>query len=156
MDFEQLHSLLQAERDAVRRLSRCLQQEHQALAELDGPALETVTRSKQQILQDMEQQAGERTRLATTAGYGSDTMEAFIASRDRQGQLAACWHELLEELRACQQQNRINGSVIELGRERLHATLGLLRGQASAPRATLYQANGRTPTSLDHRALGTA
>src|SRR5690606_20378476 len=114
----------------------CLQQEHQALAELDSPTLEAVTLSKQQILQAIEQWAGERARLATTAGFDSDAMEAFIASRDRQGQLAACWHELLEALRACQQQNRINGSVIELGRERLHAALGLLRGQASAPRAT--------------------
>ncbi len=156
MDFQQVHTLLQAELDSVRQLATCLEQEQQALATLDGPALEAVAASKQQLLLRMEQQAGERTRLATEAGYGADTMEAFMAAADRQDQLTACWRELLEALRTCQHQNRVNGGVIVLGREQLQTALGLLRGQQTGPRSTTYQANGRTPTSLDHRALGTA
>lgn len=156
MDFQQVHTLLQAELDSVRQLATCLEQEQQALATLDGPALEAVAASKQQLLLRMEQQAGERTRLATEAGYGTDSMEAFMAASDRQGQLTACWAELLEALRTCQHQNRVNGGVIVLGREQLQTALGLLRGQQTGPRSTTYQANGRTPTPLDHRALGTA
>jgi flagellar biosynthesis protein FlgN len=156
MDFQQLHTLLQAERDAVGELADCLEQERQALAELDGPNLETLAAAKQRLLLQMEQLAGERIRLATAAGHDSEHMEAFLASADQDGQLIACWRELLETLRACQHQNRVNGSVIVLGQERLQTALGLLRGQASGPRSTTYQANGRTPTPLDPRALGTA
>lgn len=156
MMFEQLYTLLQKERDAVRQLSDCLEQERQALAELDTKALEAAAETKQRLLQTLEREAEERTRLATQAGYDHASMEAYLASVDRQGQLQNGWQDLLDGLRACQHQNRVNGGVIELGRERLHLALGLLRGQGTGPRANLYQANGRTPTSLDHRALGTA
>lgn len=155
-DFQRLHTLLLAERESVRQLAACLEQELQALAELDGPSLEAVAATKQQLLIRMEQQAGERAALAQAAGYGQSAMQAFLEDIDHQGVLMACWQELLAALQTCQHQNRVNGGVIELGRQGLHTALGLLRGQEAGPRSTTYQSNGRTPTYLDHRALGTA
>jgi flagellar biosynthesis/type III secretory pathway chaperone len=155
-DFQPLHALLLAERESVRLLAGCLKQERQALAELDGPALEAIAGIKQQLLQRMERQARERVVLAEAAGHDGETMEGFIEAADREGVLADCWQGLLADLRTCRHQNRVNGGVIELGRQGLHTALGLLRGQQAVPRSTTYQANGRTPTPLDHRALGTA
>ena len=151
-----LYALLQAERESVRQLAACLEQERQALSELDGPTLEAVAGTKQQLLQGMEQQARERTALASATGYDRESMQDFIEAVDQQGELITCWQELLAELQACHHQNRVNGGIIELGRQGLHTALGLLRGQQAGPRATTYQANGRTPTPLDNRALGTA
>ena len=156
MDFQQLLSMLQAERDTLRQLIHCLEREHQALAELDGPGLEALAGDKRQLLLQLEKMSSERGRLLSAAGHDPDAMETLIDALDRQGRLSACWRQLLEDLHACQHQNRVNGGIIELGRERLQLTLGLLRGQDGGMHATLYQANGRTPTHLDHRALGTA
>lgn len=155
-DFQHLHALLLEEQASVQQLAACLEQERQALAELDGPALETLADTKRQLLERMERQARERMALAAAAGYDRETMQAFIEAADRQGVLRDCWLALLTGLQACQHLNRVNGGVIELGRQGLHTALGLLRGQQAGVRTTTYQANGRTPTPLDHRALGTA
>jgi flagellar biosynthesis/type III secretory pathway chaperone len=155
-DFQRLHQLLQAEGEAARQLAACLEQEQQALTELDAATLETVVGTKTQLLQQMEQHATERLRLASAAGYDHASMAAFLAAVDPQDQLGADWQALLAALETCQHRNRVNGGIIELGRQRLHMTLALLRGQPSGPRANLYQANGRSPAQLDHRALGTA
>ncbi len=155
--FSHLNQLLQAERDAVRQLADCLAQERSALATMDSPLLEDTVQHKQQLLQALEQYAGERARLAGMAGYGADSgpMQQYLSWADRDGTLLRHWSELLERLRDCQQHNRVNGGAIELGRQQVKMILGMLRGQHQDIDNT-YQANGRTPSGLAHRILGSA
>lgn len=155
--FQRLTLLLRTERDRVQRLAECLEQERHALTSRDSDRLEDCTRAKHALLQELEEHGRERTALARRAGHGNDAadMHAYIEWADLDGSLTATWRAMLDELRDCQHRNRVNGGAIELSRQQLQATLGLLRGQQGGMSST-YQANGRTASALGNRSLGAA
>ena len=152
-----LHTLLQQELTCTQALFTCLEQERDALTQMDSAQLEALASEKETMLQSLEKLSRERTELAQTAGYGQqqEQVQAFLQAVDPAGKLNQLWLQQITLLQQCQHQNRINGSAIELGRQQLYQILGLLRGQEPT-QGTTYQADGQKPNQLGNRSLGSA
>lgn len=147
--LHQLHDLLRAEFDCAGRLQSALLVEADALLARDVDALERAVGEKHQLMQRLEQLDADKQRLLTSHGYGSDPagVEACIAWCDASGHLLRGWHMLLERVRHCQQQNRVNGVTLESSRRHAQQVLNILRGQSPLP--DLYKPTGMTVHSGD-------
>ncbi|MHB1240787.1 MAG: flagella synthesis protein FlgN [Gammaproteobacteria bacterium] len=126
-----LARLLQEQLEAASRLNALLDQEQNALTQVDPTTVETLTVDKQQHLEQLEDWERRRLQLLASAGYapGNPGMTAFLHANDPDGVLSAKWEELLTLVRACRDRNRRNGGILEMSRIRIQQALDILRGQ---------------------------
>lgn len=139
-----LNELLRAEYTCAGQLQSVLRAEADALLMRDLDGLERLVGEKHRLMQQFEQLDADKQRLLGEFGHGTDPtgIEACIAWCDDTGQLLRGWKSLLERVRACQQQNRVNGVTLESSRRHAQHVLGILRGQAPLP--DLYSPAGTT------------
>ena len=139
-----LNELLRAEYECAGRLQSVLLTEAEALEGRDLDALEQLVGEKHQLMQRFEQLDSDKLRLLQSQGYDGDQagIEACIAWCDETGQLLRGWRSLMERLRNCQQQNRVNGITLDASRRHAQHALNLLRGESSLP--DLYSPAGIT------------
>lgn len=139
-----LNELLRAQYTCAGQLQSVLQAETEALLTRNLDELEHLIGEKQRLTQQLEHLAADQQRLLGEYGHGGDPagIEACIAWCDDTGLLLRGWKALLERIRNCQQQNRVNGVALESSRRHAQHVLGILRGQAPLP--DLYSAAGTT------------
>lgn len=130
-----LNELLRAEYDCAGRLQSILQAEAEALVGRDLDALEQLVGEKHQLMQRFEQLDSDKQRLLQSHGHSGDQagIEACIAWCDETGQLLRGWKALMERVRNCQQQNRVNGVSLDASRRHAQHALNILRGQSPLP-----------------------
>lgn len=140
--------LLQQETAAIKALLVLLAQERQALGERDASVLATTVHEKEQQLGLLDQLAQQRSQLLQQAGLTADKtgFEAFLES-DGSGQLANFWTGLEGLLRECQQQNQINGSLLETNKQVVQQALSILTGR-EVGQDEVYNQLGKTAGSL--------
>lgn len=116
------------------QLHRLLDQEYQALEQLDNETLLHVIGKKQQILSQLKEQ-----------------QSTLSAKPEASPQDARLRHKLHKVLRAIQHQNQINGRVVALSQQNTKDLFCLLTGQPKT--GDLYSNKTSTPTTGSGRLL---
>jgi flagella synthesis protein FlgN len=130
--FQQLFSVLQAEHRAAKQLLTILKQERSALIHPDPEVMTQLTASKQPLVVQLEQLSRQREAVLQGGGFssGKEGLEAFIANLEDGP--ASQLNELMEALKRiafeCQENNQINGGIVNVNRQYLHRAMSILRG----------------------------
>lgn len=140
----QMHDLLRAEFDCAGQLHAVLAAEAEALANRDVDTLERLIGDKQGLMQTFDALELRKRQVLEQTGFGGTEPDvvACIDWCDDTGQLKRGWHLLLERIRRCQQQNRINGATLDSSRRYAQQALAILRGQPVT--TPLYNPTGAT------------
>ncbi|MBI5461099.1 MAG: flagellar protein FlgN [Gammaproteobacteria bacterium] len=146
----QMLDLLRAEFDCAGQLHATLTAEAEALASRDVDRLERLVGDKQALMQTFEALELRKQQILEQTGFSGANrdIEACIDWCDDRGQLKRGWHLLLERIRRCQQQNRINGATLDSSRRHAQQALAILRGQPIA--VPLYNPTGSTALNEDN------
>jgi flagella synthesis protein FlgN len=130
--FQQLYSVLQAEHRTAKQLLAILTQERAALVHSDSEAMTQLTASKQPLVVQLEQLSRHREAVLKEEGFssGKEGLEAFIANQE--GTQASQLNQLMDALKRialeCQDNNQINGGIVNVNRQYLHRSMSILRG----------------------------
>lgn len=139
-----LHDLMLRERDGLERLRALLDEEHAALAARDTAKLEKLTATKLESLNELEQLGKVRQGLLAQAGLTADRsgFESLLSrfSGPEGRALADAWQAVQDLLRDCQEQNRVNGMVLDASHRATQQALAILLGQTRD--ADTYDARG--------------
>jgi len=128
---EQLISMLERERNAL---------SNQSAKELENTAFE-----KQLLAEVIDKQTKECAQRLEQEGYGQGpkTISIFIdQAKDAQEELSTLWQTLQQNLSRCQNENRLNGRVLESSQKRIKQAIDILHGQT--PGGELYGRAGKT------------
>ena len=125
--------LLQGEIRHTRNLIETLEQESEALVTRDVSRLENITGIKLEQLRQLES-IGKQREVALK-GIDGDPL-------NDDPQLSALWQELMTLATQCAEQNRINGSVIDVNFRQSQQALDILQGKSG--KAELYDQSGQT------------
>lgn len=152
----QLHDLLRAEFDCAGQLQTVLAAEAEALANRNVDALEHIVGNKQDLMQAFNGLEYRTQQILEQTGFGAGKqgIEACIDWCDDSGQLKRGWQLLLERIRRCQHQNRINGAILDSSRRHAQEALAILRGQPIT--TPLYNPTGATLNETSGRSLAKA
>ncbi len=151
-DNQKLAQLLQIELEQTRELLELLNLESDALSEASPASLEKLLENKQLLIRQLETTGSKREEmLASMRNHpAAETCDPL----NDQPQLAALWQELLTIAQQCQDKNRQNGCVIELGQKKSQQALDILRGVKS--RVDVYNNDGQTSKNARSTRLATA
>jgi flagellar biosynthesis protein FlgN len=136
-----LTQLLKQEVGCARRLVISLDQEYTALTQRDVPMLDTIVPTKRNLIAELELLGQQRERLLTQRSGPAISEKSENPFSDNALQ-AELWEELKSVAQQCQDKNRINGSIVEIGYRQSMQALDILRGVSAD--SMLYDKSGRT------------
>ena len=144
---EELVQILQREVECTRNLMQSLKIENEALSEHQTEALEDIIQDKQESIKQLELIGHQRMTLIESITTQSAANDSYFERGDyplngNDTQLVGLWKELMVLADQCQKQNRINGSIVELGYKQSNYALDILRGTTAKPE--LYDNTGQT------------
>lgn len=142
---KQLIAMLLEEIRQTQKLHEMLEQESEALVARDIASLKKITSNKL-----------EQIHLLESTGQQRDAMLASIKGEPLTDnkQLSPHWRELLSLATKCQEKNRINGGIIEVGFRQSQQALDILQGTSSKPE--LYDNSGQTTKSKNSGSIAQA
>lgn len=126
---------------AVGQLMDALTTERTALETADVDTLNKAGASKHELMVRLEQLDSERLQLSQGAAEASRA-------------LAPKWQEILQSLRACQQLNQRNGTLVGIRLQQVRKALAVLTGNEAE--ASVYGRAGDLRTSLRSQSLAEA
>ncbi|WP_430391117.1 flagella synthesis protein FlgN [Dyella sp. 20L07] len=126
---------------AVDQLADALQTERAALETADVDTLNRAGASKHELMLRLEQLDVERVQLSQGAPEASRA-------------LAPMWQQILQSLRACQQLNQRNGTLVGVRLQQVRKALAVLTGNDIE--ASVYGRAGELRTSLRSQTLAEA
>jgi flagella synthesis protein FlgN len=152
--------LLQTEIELARALRTSLVTEHEALSHPDTSNLDKIVSEKQEKIAALEAIGKQReTQLKALGILGhSDTVHDVQRVFNSTRKLSDQWSELLALAADCQEKNRINGSIVELGMRHSIRALEILRGNASGAETLIavYDHSGHTTSAAEKRSIAQA
>lgn len=153
---QQFTVLLNSLENCTHGLLECMEVERTGLASRNMEQIEQSTLRKTDLSRELEQLESQRARLVTDLGYSNDAagMSKCIQNQPNSKQLVKLWQQVLDNLKACRDNNLINGSILELGRRQAEQALSILRGQNGNP--GLYSPDGNSAQEFGNRKLGEA
>ncbi len=138
-------------------LQETLQAEYQALSDNDRPGIEQAARDKSRLTASLDDLEQERATLLREAGLDLDRsgVMAYLGRQQNNSTdpVARIWQDIEQLSRDCEQQNRINGIIIEHNRKRTETALNILQGQTG--NAELYSASGSTVSASNRQSIAT-
>lgn len=147
---DKLENILRREIKGVQGLVDTLGQEYEALRQQDADSLDKVVALKEQQLGTLNELAGERAALLVEAGYAADRSGfADALEADPSGVLRTLWLSVEEALQQCQQQNQLNGKLLDVSKQQTTELLSLMLGNEAGGRTGLYDESGKTSTSFN-------
>lgn len=149
----ELVQLLHREIEHIYNLMNLLEQESAALGEHHPTALEEVVTSKQEIIRQLELVNQERESLLATMkpGVNSNQLKRTAAPFSNNKELTVLWDQLVSLAEKCQEQNRANGSIVELASRQSRHALDILRG--ISPGCELYDYTGHAHQPAESHSL---
>jgi flagellar biosynthesis/type III secretory pathway chaperone len=148
---QSLIDTLQRENEVVSRLHQLLKSEFDQLSRRDVDRIEETLEAKQTLMTELAQLSVSRCNILTNKGYSADKAghDAFMEALDgAAGELLRqSWETLQEALAACQQQNQVNGQVLEASRRSAEQALSVLLG-GNDIQPSLYNDKGATQPSM--------
>ncbi len=121
-----IESLLRSLLESSRALKDTLAKEHEALLSANLSTLSTHSERKKNQLIELEALELNRRRYLEVNDW-----ESIEASGSQP--LVDLWSQVLEELRACQEANEINGAIVRAHQARTQKALDLLAGRGLTP-----------------------
>jgi flagella synthesis protein FlgN len=147
---DKLEQILRREIKDVQGLVETLGQEYEALRQRDADNLDKVVVLKEQQLETLNALAGERAELLREAGFAADRSGfGAVLDADSSGTLRTLWQSVEEALQQCQQQNQLNGKLLDVSKQQTQELLSLLLGNEAGGRTGLYDESGKTSTSFN-------
>ncbi len=135
-----------------------LQEEFRALSRPDAVTIEEIVARKRELIARLEDESARRAVMLRAAGYADGTadMREWLGQVDNtpDRRILRLWQDFTVMLRKCQQQNQINGRVIDVNRRRVHDALCILRGTELD--SGLYDPRGSTQAPGASRPITTA
>ncbi|MCK5639615.1 MAG: flagellar protein FlgN [Gammaproteobacteria bacterium] len=155
----QLREQMRQEVDCLDCLQDILTQEYEHLKSRRVEALESLARDKQQLIIQLEQFSQQTAQLLQQTGATADKagLEDFLSSMEKSLREVMLdeWEQMHEKLFECQQQNQLNGMIIEGKQRNATQALAILTGR-QVPQNELYNQKGASESPLDARALAEA
>ena len=152
--------LLQREIELTRALNIALGIEFDALSAPDTMGLENIVAEKREIISALETMGKQREAQLKALGVLENTNTAHEVQRvfNSTRQLSDQWNELLQLAADCQEKNRINGSIVELGVRHSIQALEILRGNITGGDAivNIYDHSGHTSNDAEKRSIAQA
>lgn len=138
----ELKDLLTQDIRQLENLADVLNQEKTCLATSDIQTLDTLTREKNTILDQIRERARQKIRTLVEMGFNpkSGTPSRFIRSAGMD-ELTALWEEAEHRLQTCQELNGNNGRVLSHLQKRLARLTDIFRGAHGQQK--LYGAQGQ-------------
>ena len=149
----QLTRLLGEMFNCADELAARLESECAAVKLRDTHAMKRCIDDKHQLVSVLEALETERKSLLKAYGYAIDRqgMEDCLLASGAQDHLAPIWQRLLTLLDHCHQQNRVNGSLLNLSHRAVKNVLNVLQGRL--PEDRLYNPEGYETIHRDYRSI---
>jgi len=148
----QLQQLIQGEKELVANLLELLKHEEQVLVKRDVDGIEKAVAAKQLIISELEKLAVERSNVLKNNGCSDDKegFEGYLSQLDERTSTALEqeWEQLQELLKSCQDQNQVNGHILDSSRRNTEKALSLLVGKGEEGDTRLYDEKGATDKSI--------
>jgi len=130
---EYIATYLEKGEEQAKQLMSLLQDERNVLATNDGSALEKITNAKEKLAQTIQSSTQQCSQFLQEAGFGSNnlSLKKYIDScaEPLATQLRTAWLALQSVLKQCQDDNRINGRLLNNSERRIKQALSILQGQ---------------------------
>ncbi|SFD92283.1 flagella synthesis protein FlgN [Thiohalospira halophila DSM 15071] len=141
-----LKEQLEREEGLMAELESALEAESSALARRDATPLDEAVARKQAALEGLGEAVNQRLRWMQSQGLEAGLEGIRAAAGETDPDLPDRWEALAQRLEAAQQQNEINGQILEATRQGVEELLTIFR--SPAPKADagveLYTAGGRS------------
>ena len=155
-----IKQVLQSEVDCAHLLLQSLNQEYEALAEHHTATLEDVVRNKQERIQQLEYATQQRENVfASIEGVTVFSEQEKHKHKHYQfngdKRLINLWNELVDIAEKCRQQNRVNGSIVEVVSKQSRHALDILHGivPGASSNSEVYDQSGQTQAFSNKRTL---
>jgi len=133
LSTEYIASYLEKGAEQARQLMALLQEERNILSSNDGAKLEKITHSKEQLAETIQTSTRQCSQQLHQAGFGNDnlSLSKYIetCAEPVATQLKTTWNNLQSMLKQCQDENRINGKLLNSSQRRIKQALSILQGQ---------------------------
>lgn len=136
MSLVSLESILKDIDHSTGQLLNCLQDELKALNEKQYESLITIAQNKQQLVEQLEKLDIKRRQFDDSKNFSD-----YLLQQDTSGKLAAYWNLVRDKIKKCQQQNGVNGRLLQRYHRLSRDTMSLLCGKPLNNDAT-YGPNG--------------
>ena len=131
-----LESVLQDIGHSVEQLVCCLQNELKALNDKQYESLIMIAQEKQQLVERLDMLDNQRKQFDSSKNFSD-----YLIQQDRSGKLAGQWVSIRDTIKECQQQNIVNGRLLQRYHRLSQETINLLSGR-TANTDTTYGPNG--------------
>lgn len=150
---ERLQALIQREVDSLAVLLVLLNEEHAALKVKDTDGVVSISERKRGQIELLEACAAEKAALLDEANFPTDKrgMTSYLARfpSPMRESLEQQWRVVEERLLNCQQQNQVNGLLLDATYRNTQKALSLLLGNAS--QSNTYNKQGAIQPSFGAR-----
>jgi flagellar biosynthesis/type III secretory pathway chaperone len=125
----EFRNFLAQETSGAERLCDILKSEREALANNELDSLHDLSEKKQAQAEALRQLDMQRNAWLVSQGFSADVsgIKHFLAETDDETKLA--WEGLKTQLSTCQQQNRMNGNIVDKLQRKIRTTLAILQGK---------------------------
>jgi len=140
-----LNDLLKQAQEAVEQLIRALREEYAALTSNNLPGFEAAIHKKIACTSQLELIEQNLFSLLRNAGYSFDKagLTAYVETLNSPAEKRAIlhhWQQLHDAIAQCQNQNQVNGRILNIASLNIRQALEVLTGQKSG---NTYSANGK-------------
>lgn len=152
---EELKHLLKQDIVDLEALKALLEQEKNTLTTRNIEKINQLAKDKSLTVSQLEQRAKAKARILAQSGLGirPGQVESKLLTLE-DAELMALWKDSRDRLANCQQQNAVNGSIINQSRQRVNKLMMIIRGQNKTQH--LYGQQGKAQTYNSSQRIGEA
>lgn len=138
----EFRNFLTQEISSAETLCDILKSEREALANNQLDTLNDLSAKKQGLAESLRELDLQRKTWLVSQGFSADLrgINNFLSKTDHETKQA--WERLTAQLNKCQQQNRVNGNIVEKLQRKIRATLAILQGKPDD--TDIYGRSGKT------------
>ncbi len=136
MSLVSLKSVLEEIDHSAKQLLNCLHDELKALNDKQYESLITIAEDKQQLVNQLNKLDNKRREFDASKQFGD-----YLLHQDPSGELGRYWNSVRDNIQKCQQQNTVNGRLLQRNHRLSQETISLLSGKPINNDAT-YGPNG--------------
>ena len=136
MNLTSLESVLQDIGHSAEQLVSCLQNELKALNDKQYESLIIIAQEKQQLVEHLDMLDNQRKQFDDSKNFSD-----YLLQQDSSGKLTRQWNLIHDTIKKCQQQNTVNGRLLQRYHRLSQETIHLLTGRPTNTDTT-YGPNG--------------
>jgi len=153
--IEQLKNLLKQDIVELNTLSKLLETEKETLKTRNSDQIEAISKSKSQIVHNLESRAKLKAKLIAKSGLGirPGEVESKLTTLN-DNELIELWQSSRNKMTLCKDLNYINGNIITRTLQRTNKLMMIVRGQNN--KQNLYGQKGKEHSYAGSHRIGQA